>query len=153
VVEKRAPRYYGCGSNGKYRIGEGLEDHMYWCEKEEKYKVKGQLNWYISWDQIIGSTVSTALKFYRLVPVSSPDFIFYDPLLICNLEVAPDYKWKNPSAVDTVCTLRSDLTDIPVSKFKIKTNSSGERFYRVDFHLSMKVLDEVRISVCGDEEC
>lgn len=153
MVEKRAPRFYGCGSSGKYRAGEGLEDHMYWCEKEEKYRVNGQLNWYISRDQIIGSTVSTALRFYRLVSVSSPDFIFFDPLLICDLEVAPDYKWRDPSAVGTVCTLRSDLTGIPVSKFKIKTNSSGERFYHVDFHLSMKILDEVSSLVCGDQGC
>jgi hypothetical protein len=125
-----------------------VEEHTFWCDKQEEFRVRDKLNWHISKNQIVGSTVSTSLSFYRLVPTSSPNFVFSTPLRVCDLDDAPNYLWKDPAAVRTLCTLRSDLTGIPVSKYQVTRNSNGQSYYRVDYQLVMKVQDEV--SDAGD---
>ena len=92
---------------------------------------------------IVGTTVTTSMPFYRLVPVNNPTFIFTCSLRICSQDSAPDYMWRNPEAVKRACSLRADLSTVPVSRFRIKTNSRGQAFYRVDFKLAIKIQDEV----------
>ena len=92
---------------------------------------------------IVGVAVTTSLPFYRLVPVANPQFIFTDYLYICDLDLAPDYLWRNPKGARMACTLHADLSTVPVSKYKIKTNTQGQNFYHVDFQLAVKVQDEV----------
>lgn len=92
----------------------------------------------------MGTTVTTSLPFYRLVSVNDPTFIFTCSLRIYDQDSAPDYLWRNPGAVKRACSLRADLSTVPVSKYRVKTNSQGQMFYRVDFKLAMKIQDEVR---------
>ena len=92
---------------------------------------------------IVGTAVTTSLSFYRLVPVADPDFVFTSHLYICDLDSAPDYMWRNPRGARVACTLHADLSTVPVSKYKTKTNSQGQRFYHVSFKLAVKVQDEV----------
>ena len=92
---------------------------------------------------IVGATVTTSLPFYRLVPVANPQFILTSYLYICDLDSAPDYIWCNPKGARRACTLRADLSTVPVSKYRIQTNSQGQKFYRVDYELAVKVQDEV----------
>jgi hypothetical protein len=48
------------------------------------------------------------------------------------------------TAVYYVCTLTTDLSDIPRSEFQTFTNVGGEEFYRIKFKLQMTLSDEVR---------
>jgi len=106
--------------------------------------------------------------FYRLVSIKpgiEPDLVFHTTMYACDEDVAPAYKWQNPAgsqfsstptlmesspradrlpAVYYVCTLTTDLSDIPRSEFQIFTNVRGERFYRVTFKLRMTLSHEVR---------
>jgi len=126
VKERRARRYYGCLSSSPYFAGLGLENHKYWDPSDEMYMVDGHLNWYIEkvctnlrllpgtsysadsgeQNMILGNTVSTSLPFYRTVPVPSirgmaPYMIFHDELVVCDLDNAPDYQWKNADCRST----------------------------------------------------
>jgi hypothetical protein len=163
VGEKRARRYYGSSSYHRYDEDEhyAVSEHKYWCDKEEVFKVPDHMNWYVKrvrrtalygkgpcihqspQDQVIGRTVSTSFGFYRIVSLRNPDFIFHTDLQVCDLEEAPNYKWKNPGAVYRLCTLKADLRNISTKKFKRITNSKGQQFYRVDYKLIMEVEDEV----------
>ncbi|KAF8247963.1 hypothetical protein K440DRAFT_583997 [Wilcoxina mikolae CBS 423.85] len=145
VVERRARRYYGCSSNGDDFTGEDVEAHMhrFWCSRQQKFRIHDRLRWHISKGQVIGSTVSTSLKFFRLVPVTAQpqDFIFRSPLLVCDDDIAPDYLWRRPDAVHELCTLSSDLSSVPRSEFEIQSTPTGA-YYRVSYNLVMKVQDE-----------
>ena len=92
---------------------------------------------------IVGAAVTTSLPFYNLVSVANPQFIFTSYLYTCDLDSAPDYLWRNPRGARVACTLRADLSTVPVSKYTTKTNSQGQRFYHVDYKLAVKVQDEV----------
>ena len=92
---------------------------------------------------IVGTTVTTSMPLCSLIPVANPDFIFTGYLYICDLDSAPDYLWRNPRGARMACTLRADLSTVPVSKYKTKTNSQGQKFYCVDYELAVKVQDEV----------
>ena len=92
---------------------------------------------------IVGKSVTTSMPFRRLIPVDDPEFIFTDYLYICDLDLAPDYLWRNPRGARMACTLHTDLSTVPVSNYRIQTNSQGQKFYRVDYELAVKVQDEV----------
>ena len=92
---------------------------------------------------IVGAGVTMSVSTYRLVPVDNPVFIFTSHLRVCDLDSAPDYLWRNPSRVSRECTLRADLSTVPVSRYTTKTNSEGQKFYRVDYELVVKVQDGV----------
>jgi hypothetical protein len=109
----------------------------------EKNLACGRLSWHITKGQIVSSTDSTRLEFYRCVFVACPKLIVEKPLLVCDLDIAPDYMWRNPDAVHKLCTLRADLRDIPEDELKIETNSDGIEYYIVNYVLVMKVQDEV----------
>lgn len=103
-----------------YYAGNGLEDHKYWDRSDEMYMVDGHLNWYIEkvcsnlrfstgsfncadsavQNMVLGNTVFVSLPFYRTVPVPAirgmaPYMTFHDELVLCDLDNAPDYQWKN----------------------------------------------------------
>ena len=52
-------------------------------------------------NQALEGNESTSIQFYRMVPVprsgAQPYLVFTDELLACDLDDAPDFKWKNPS--------------------------------------------------------
>jgi hypothetical protein len=108
---------------------------------------------------------SVSIDFFRTVPIPAvaSDFVFYTPLFSCELSYPPAFKWMNPTGMDSslahvltfaqympaikrACTLRSDLSRIPLSKFKKTTNSRGESFYEVKYALRVTLLDEVIVS-------
>ena len=92
---------------------------------------------------IVGTAVTTSKALCRLAPVANPEFNFTDYIYICDLDSAPDYIWRNPKGARRACTLHADLSTVPVSKYWIQTNSQGQKFYRVDYELAVKVQDEV----------
>jgi hypothetical protein len=116
-------------------------------------------------DDVVGEMESVSIDFFRTVPIPAvaSDFVFYTPLFSCELPYPPAFKWMNPTgiysglahvltfpkyipAIKRACTLRSDLSRIPLSKFKKTTNSHGESFYEVKYALRVTLLDEVIVS-------
>ena len=120
---------------------------------------------------------STSMEFFRMVSIprsgAPPCLIVSHELLACDLDVPPDFKWKNPSctaslpplslplpppalvhrcgligfgdglAIYRICTLTADLTGTPVGKFTQYTNSSGASYYRVNIKLQISLVDEM----------
>lgn len=87
----------------------GLEDHRYWCEKHDDYRVKGKMTWFVHRDEVIDQTAQISFEFSRSVvvpthPSQKPKLMFRSKLMACDLDEAPDYMWKNPDGeliVDT----------------------------------------------------
>ncbi|KAF8247382.1 hypothetical protein K440DRAFT_661489 [Wilcoxina mikolae CBS 423.85] len=148
VKERRARKYYGCDSLARYEAGKGLEAHKYWCNDDEAYFVPGNMKWYITRNMVLKDDTSISMTFYCLVSIPTirglqPQLQLYHTLLGCDLDNAPDFKWKNPDVIRNVCTLHSDLSRIPTSKFTVWSNSSGERFYKITYDLKMSLISEV----------
>lgn len=61
----------------------------------------------------------------------------------CDLREAPQYRWRDPTSVYKVCTLRCDLTDVPVSSFTVLENCSGAEYYVIDFDLKLSLVNDV----------
>ncbi|KAI5783433.1 hypothetical protein FPQ18DRAFT_356158 [Pyronema domesticum] len=148
VKERRARKNYGCLSTIPYVAGLGHEAHKYWDCSDEQYVVENHMNWYIKRNQVIEGNVSTAIRFYRNVPVPlvaghQPNLKFTDELLACDLDDAPDFKWKNPASVYRICTLTSNLHGISLKRFRKHTNSLGVQYYHIEFQLQISLVDEV----------
>jgi hypothetical protein len=47
VRERRSRRFYGCDAHGPYEAGKGLEDHMFWSESDDVWRVKDEMQWYV----------------------------------------------------------------------------------------------------------
>ncbi|KAF8544623.1 hypothetical protein BDD12DRAFT_723315 [Trichophaea hybrida] len=134
VKERRARKYYGCDSLTPYEAGKGLEAHKYWCNDDEAYFVPGNMKWYITRNMILKDDTSISMTFYCLVSIPTirglqPQLQLYHTLLGCTIH--------------NVCTLHSDLSRIPTSKFTVWSNSSGERFYKITYDLKMSLISEV----------
>ncbi|KAF8249243.1 actin-like ATPase domain-containing protein [Wilcoxina mikolae CBS 423.85] len=148
VKERCSTKNYGCTCITPFIPGKGMDAHMFWAAADDKYMVEGNLKWHITRNQVIGVSDSTSIEFYRLVsipanPSERPYMMFTDELLACDLDNAPDFKWKNPNSIYRVSTLRSDLSSVPLNKFQKWTNSAGQRYYKVNYHLTMSRVSEV----------
>ena len=128
VKERRFRRNYGCMSSTHFQAGKGWDAHKYWESSDERYMVDEHLNWYITRvtstlpttlhrqrqaltviagggkNEVHEGNQSTSIQFYRMVPApripgAQPYLIFTDELLACDLDDAPDFKWKNPSCI------------------------------------------------------
>lgn len=109
-------------------------------------------------NQVIEGNVSTAIRFYRNVPVPlvaghQPNLKFTDELLACDLDDAPDFKWKNPASVYRICTLTSNLHGISLKRFRKHTNSLGVQYYHIEFQLQISLVDEVCITTMPYSYC
>ncbi|KAF8245037.1 actin-like ATPase domain-containing protein [Wilcoxina mikolae CBS 423.85] len=142
---KEDAKYWNSTTNTWNHSYSSMGDHIFWDPQTDTSRVSGHLNWYIVKDMIVGNIEPVMIDFFRSIPIPAAprDFIFHTPLFACDLMDPPDFKWKNPKAIYRVCTLFSDLSHIPLSKFKKTTNARGESFYEVKYVLRVTLLDEV----------
>jgi len=166
---RRAPRYYGstCSSFTNTDSPE-VAGHVYLCTKSEKLKVRDKMNWYVTKGMAIKPSDASFSRKVRITQGEEPCFVFTSSLYACDLDEAPEYKWQNPNgtlfptsplfhsltskAIYHVCTLTSDLSCIPRSKFSIFTNSKGEKFWHVEFIKRMTLVNEVSAILCEQLE-
>lgn len=148
VRERRSRRFYGCESTTHYEPGKGLEDHMYWCEKNDDWRVEDKLTWYVKKNEVVGHTVSVSFSFHRTLEVSEnpderPSLLFSDDLVACDIDDAPDFKWQNPSAVQRICTVHSDLSAVQIEDLPKKRRANGKSYCKVKYQLKLTILNEV----------
>ncbi|TGZ81553.1 actin-like ATPase domain-containing protein [Ascodesmis nigricans] len=149
VYEKRCRVHYGITANSPYEPGQGLEAHRFWNAAHDQFYVLDKMCWYIKKEAVIGDNESVTFPFVRNVQISPAgevyphDFIFEDDLMACDLDAAPDFQWKNPSALRRICTVRSDLSKIPLTRFTAVTNCMGSKFYRITFNLKLSFVGDV----------
>jgi len=146
VQQRIARRFYGCASDCHFKAGQGWDHKKFWCSKEEVWGVPGKMDWHIERSQVIGGTFTAASDLYFLEAVNAPRmeaFIFHIPLYACDVNNAPDFKWKRPDDIYRVCTLRTDLSSIPRENFQRRSNSAGQEYYYIYFQLKTTVVDEV----------
>jgi len=161
---RRAPRYYGSSSNSSTNTDSPeVADHVYMCTTSEELRVRDKMNWYVTKGAAIEPSHAWFSRKVRITQGEEPCFVFTSPLYACDLDEAPEYKWQNPNgtpspsplfhsliskAIYHVCTLTSDLSCIPRSKFRIFTNSKGEKFWHVKYMERMTLVNEVSAILC-----
>jgi len=123
-----------------------LRSRKRWSSSLDNYYIKDKLQWYIKRNKVIAQTAVVTYSFVRMVRVPThgpPNLRFTQSLLACDLDNPPDYKFENPSAIETVCTVHYDLSAVPTSKFGCQKNSDGNWYYKIDFDLTMTIDGEV----------
>jgi len=148
VRERRSRRFYGCISNSHYQAGKGLEDHMYWCERNDDWRVENKMNWFVKKNEVVGNTTSISVSFHRTLEVTGnpderPSMIFSDDLVACDIDDAPDYKWKNPRVVKRICTVHSDLSTVRIEELRRETRANGKSYCQLKHELKLTILNEV----------
>jgi len=107
--------------------------------------VRDKMRWYIrKGAEIELSEVEVfAIVRIRTGAEQNEDFVIETPLYACELDVAPAYRWQNPSAIYHVCTLRSNFSNLPRNKLSRRKNSAGQEYYYFEFLLRMTLSNEV----------
>jgi len=148
VHKRRSRRNYGHLFSTRFSesMPVDLRSRKSWSSSFDNYYIKDKLQWYIKRNEVIAQTAVVTYPFVRMVKVPThgpPNLRFTQSLLACDLDNPPDYKFKNPSAIETVCTVHCDLSAVPTSKFSCKKNSDGNRYYKIVFDMTMTIVDEV----------
>ncbi|KAJ5618585.1 hypothetical protein N7528_006696 [Penicillium herquei] len=131
VDNRMARGHYGVKIKSTYEHWRDMGRPKEWCEYEEQWKVKDVMDWYIKKGEPISENIPIKFPFYRVVG-ENHSLIFTDKLRICLEETAPDTL---TSSVSILCEVESDLTQVPKSLFKLRTNSHGVNYYKVSFDL------------------
>lgn len=113
--------------------------------------IPGHMTWYVNKNDSISQSRTISFPFVRHVKVSDSSssygtdsrFIFNDDLLACD-DGNPDFKWRDPGKVYSVCKLESDLTQIPKQRWKKKW-ASGIEWWVVGYDLRMRIESEVLV--------
>ena len=149
VHKRRSRRNYGYLFSATYddNMAADAKSRKRWSPDFDEWMVDEKLQWYIKRNQVIAQTAVITFPFMRMVQIpdagAAPYLRFVDELLSCDLDTAPDYKFRNPNAITNVCTVHSDLSGITLSKFTLKTNSNGQKYYQLCFDMAMTIVDEV----------
>jgi len=149
MVRKRRSRLnYGYMYCTKFSEGMSvdLRRRKRWNSSLDGYYINDSLQWYIKRNEVIAQTAVVTYPFVYMVKVPTrgpPNLRFTDALLACDLDHPPDYNFENPSAIETVCTVHSDLSAVPTSKFGRQKNSDGNWYYKIEFDMTMTIVDEV----------
>ncbi|KAL7276607.1 hypothetical protein RUND412_000411 [Rhizina undulata] len=137
VRDQIARRHYGVGFREEYVAGKrGKEKYRTWDSTQEKWMVPNQINWTIDKGMVLEEGKTFSISLYRTV-CEDTSRIFFDDLRACNTDKRPS--WDNPNFCYTVCTLTYDLSRLPMETFEQHVNSSGVRYWKVQFSLEMKV--------------
>ncbi|KAE8370946.1 hypothetical protein BDV27DRAFT_140170 [Aspergillus caelatus] len=130
-----ARRHYGIEIATEYIPAIHNDEDKYWDPLDETYKVT-QMRWYIQKSSIIREDDPIKMDFYRTTRVrdAKESLSYSTGLYICNDADAP--KALNKSIM-RLCTLDSDLSEIPEGLFQRKRNSQGVEYFKIPFKLVM----------------
>ncbi|TGZ77595.1 hypothetical protein EX30DRAFT_311070 [Ascodesmis nigricans] len=155
VSTHRVRRWYGCSANDFFNSSThdvACSLKKFWSTAEEDFLVPGYMTWYVKKNDTISDTMSISFPFYRKIKTKTDTgepntmretWVFKTDLLACDTS-APDFKWRNPGEVYTVCQLESDLSGVPKSRWQTK-RASGSEWWVVQYDLRMRMESEVLV--------
>lgn len=100
--------------------------------------INDQMTWYIKKGQTISSTEPILFPFYRTFTSGNTKTV-KDDLIVCDHEIAPTYHAKARKATRVLCTLVSNLDNVPPHLFQFKRSEDGELYQRLDYELGMQI--------------
>ncbi|RMZ24418.1 hypothetical protein D0859_11529 [Hortaea werneckii] len=154
VVEKRRSRWhYGTSYATVFDEKKHPVEDRYWSPLWERWMVSDRMQWHIAKVSVVISISLNAAKIEHLqgTPISADQPVSFhytrnfrpgqslvveDDLVGCELDDAPDAFGRD---LITVCTLTTDLNDVPKSLFTRLTTTKGIEFDNLDFELHMKI--------------
>ncbi|KAJ5949847.1 hypothetical protein N7454_001431 [Penicillium verhagenii] len=150
VENRKARCHYGLRVNSPFDPERHREEDRYWCELTETWKTNNHLRWYIQKGDSFSENDPIAFKFYRVFPIND-SLEFYDKIQFSLVRDAPSCC---NSDVSILCTLKSDLSNIPKQLFKKLCNSKLKEFYKIEFEIvltpfSASMLFELQVNGVG----
>lgn len=138
IESRRARRNYGVSCRPHFIPGIHDIKDRYFCETEQVFKCRHQMEWYVSQGEEIADITKIAFPFYRVYDDLNGSLVCKDALLASNTLLEERETRSNHQNVYTVCTLRTDLQSLK-SHFTKMTNSLGRTYWRIDYKLVMRI--------------
>ncbi|PWW80315.1 hypothetical protein C7212DRAFT_172169, partial [Tuber magnatum] len=139
VVARQARYHYGTSYATVWEESKHPVQDRYWSPLWERWMVSDRMQWHIARGEPVSDKVPISFHYTRnFRPGQS--LKIEDDLISCERETAPaSMADANKHLVKTVCTLTTDLSSVPKSKFTRLTTSKGIAFDNLDFTLDLIV--------------
>ncbi|KAG0644000.1 hypothetical protein HOY80DRAFT_1031541 [Tuber brumale] len=139
VVARQARFHYGTSYATVWEESKHPIQDRYWSPLWERWMVSDRMQWHIARGEPVSDKTPISFHYTRnFRPGQS--LKIEDDLISCEHEVAPaSMADANKHLVKTVCTLSTDLSSVPKSKFTRLTTSKGIAFDNLDFTLDLIV--------------
>lgn len=136
VVEKRKSRYhYGTSYATVFDETKHPVSDRYWSPLWERWMVSDRMQWHIAKGTPISADTPISFHYTRnFRPGQS--LVVEDDLIACETDSAPEAFDKT---LTNVCTLTTDLNQVPKSLFTRLTTTKGVDFDNLDFELHMRI--------------
>ncbi|KAL7276609.1 hypothetical protein RUND412_000413 [Rhizina undulata] len=136
VKDQIARRHYGKAVRKDYVPGKGWKKYRKWDATEEKWVVSNQMRWFAEKGMVIEEDKTVSIRLSQML-LEDSSRIIRSTLRACNKDDRPS--WNDPDAVFTVCTLKSDISRLPLKTFEKRMNSEGVKYWKVHYSVEMKV--------------
>ncbi|EAW11693.1 uncharacterized protein ACLA_093920 [Aspergillus clavatus NRRL 1] len=134
-VNKRiGRRHYGVSFSQKYDPKIHHRTDKYWNSFYKEWSVDNRMSWCIKRSESLLMKKDFVNHPIPLKAAEQDLRCVEDSLYICNMDDAPDSKTAD---VFKFCTLKTYLSAIPRSFFKLRTDSRGKKYYRIDYQIVM----------------
>ncbi|KAF2748930.1 actin-like ATPase domain-containing protein [Sporormia fimetaria CBS 119925] len=135
VVSRRSRWHYGTSYATVFDETKHPISDRYWSPLWERWMVSDRMQWHIAKGAQVSETQPTSFHYTRnFRPGQS--LIVEDDLIACDADVAPDSFSKG---LINVCSLTTDLNNVPKSLFTRLTTTKGVEFDNLDFTLDMRI--------------
>ncbi|KAK5175088.1 uncharacterized protein LTR77_000225 [Saxophila tyrrhenica] len=136
LVEKRRSRWhYGTSYATVFDEAKHPMEDRYWSPLWERWMVSDRMQWHVHKGMPISADAPISFHYTRnFRPGQS--LVVEDDLIGCDHDDAPDAVTKD---LVNVCTLTTDLNEVPKSLFTRLTTTKGIEFDNLDFELHMKI--------------
>ncbi|KAK4544121.1 hypothetical protein LTR36_004619 [Oleoguttula mirabilis] len=139
VLHRKARRHYGVKCNTAFVAGIHDVGRKVWDDLEKCWHATNEMRWYIAKGDTVCSTQPILFPFYRCFALGASRTVT-DELIICDDNFAPSVYSSAPgSATRVVCKMVVNLQSVPKHLWKELTNSSGERYDRLDYKVGMQI--------------
>jgi hypothetical protein len=139
VVSTSSTKHYGVEARSKFNDREdaGMPTMI---DAYDGCKRVYTMTWYINIGDDLRRDQTIKFPFYRSIPENykPSDLIFDDQLYECADPAAPRHRSKGQK-IGLNCSLKTNLQDVPRSKFERKIDTSGNAYYDVNYDLVISV--------------
>ena len=139
VLSRKARRHYGVSHRADFDPKIHLKSERVWDGDEEKWMVDDRVKWYIRKGRTCKADDPVLFPFYNTFR-DGMGKTQVSNLVVCDDDDPPDiYDPSDSGPVRELCKLPVNLDSVPGRLWKTETNSKGQRYEKLDYHLGMQI--------------
>jgi len=140
VLSRKCRFHYGVLSNSTFREEFHPLSSRFWCPRREVWLAADMMKWYIKQNETVELEREIRFEFWVTWDNDQSNAVSLEHSF--NVRASASERaplMSNDPSVFTVCTLTTDLSDVPAKHFGSRANPSGKIYYYLEFELVMKI--------------